>query len=305
MRGRRPLRCGFTLIELLVVLGIVGILLALLMPAVQQAREAARRLQCQNNLRQIGLALHIYEGQHRVLPSSSTSQIDHGVWSPNPAEHHLHGWATMILPQLDHQLFFATIDFRASALDSRNLAAAANCPIIYTCASYAGPRASRHPLYTQLSADYKIRNYAALGATTVGRLWQNPDGAIYPRSSTRLQDVRDGTSNTLLLAETREPNIAVWIDGGTSAITTRRYDEAAAPEYASPGHAMNARPYFAANRQGIDAEYGPSSMHAGGVNHLLADGAVRFIAETLNSGLYDALTTRNGAEATAELGAPN
>jgi len=303
MPGRRRTGYGFTLIELLVVLAIIGILLAMLLPAVQQAREAARRVHCMNNLRQIGLALHNYEGQHGTLPPSSTSQIDFGVWTPNPEAHHLHGWATMILPQLDNAVLHATIDFSVSAVNRRNHAAAASCPSVYRCPSYSGGQVSQDPLYTRLSPAFQIRNYAALGATTVGLLWQRPDGSIFPRSSTRMQDIRDGTSNTLLLAETREPNAAVWLDGGTSAIAARSYDEAAAPGYASAGHGINARPFFAGNGQGIDAEFGPSSMHTGGAIHLLADGAVRYVPQTISAALYDALTTRSGRELGAELAA--
>jgi prepilin-type N-terminal cleavage/methylation domain-containing protein len=101
MRRARPTVSGFTLIELLVVIAIIAVLAALLMPAVQQAREAARVSQCRNNLRQIGLALQNYEGQFRTFPSSTTSQIDFGVWNSNPANYHLHSWASMILPHLD------------------------------------------------------------------------------------------------------------------------------------------------------------------------------------------------------------
>src|SRR5258707_795261 len=101
LRRARSTVSGFTLIELLVVIAITAVLVALLMPAVQQAREAARLSQCRNNLRQIGLALQSYEGQLHVFPSSTTSQIDFGVWNSNPADYHLQSWTSMILPNLD------------------------------------------------------------------------------------------------------------------------------------------------------------------------------------------------------------
>src|ERR1700679_1622426 len=96
-------RQGFTLTELLVVIAVVTILIAVLLPAVQQAREAARYITCRNNLRQVALALHNYESVTRVLPPSSTSSIDLGVWSPNPAQYHLHSCFSLIFPYMERR----------------------------------------------------------------------------------------------------------------------------------------------------------------------------------------------------------
>jgi prepilin-type N-terminal cleavage/methylation domain-containing protein len=295
---RRPASCrsAFTLIELLVVVVIIGILIALLLPAVQYAREVARRSSCSNNLRQIGLALHNYAEQHRRLPSSSTSQIDFGVWSPNPKSFHLHSWASMILPFLDQTPLYNQINFDVSALDTFNYGPAANRISAYRCPSYVGPFFSQSSLYTALSPEYAIRNYAAMGGTTVGRFWQNPDGVFYARSGTRIQDISDGTSATIFTTETREPSAAVWIDGGTAAVVSRRYLETNSPLFFGPETSLNYHPYFVANGQGIDAEYGPSSMHAGVVAHLFGDGAVHFLSEKIDSLVYDAMATRAGRD---------
>ena len=137
---------GFTLIELLVVIAIIAVLAALLLPAVQQAREAARRASCRNNLKQIGLALHNYESLHRVFPSSSTSRIDFGVWSSNPTDFHLHSWTSMLLPNLDQTLLYNQLNFRVSALDPANAATASELISVFRCPSYVGPQFSLSPL---------------------------------------------------------------------------------------------------------------------------------------------------------------
>lgn len=287
---------AFTLIELLVVIAVISALVALLLPAVQQAREAARRSACVSNLKQLGVALHNYEGQFRTLPPSSTSQIDFGVWSPNPASYHLHSWASLLLPQIDQGNLYQQMNYNVSALAPQNYASAAQRIPLYRCPSYTGPDFSQDGMYTRLSPNYAIRNYAAMGATNVGNLWQSPDGVFYARSRTRVSDISDGLSNTLFLAETREQNAMVWIDGGTAAVSSHRYDESNAPSYAGPELSLNYAPYYVADGQGIDSRYGPSSMHAGGVEHLLGDGSVRFISQHVAVSVYDALTTRGGGE---------
>jgi len=291
--NRRP---AFTLIELLVVIAIIALLIALLLPAVQQAREAARRTQCRNNLKQIGLALHNYESSLQTFPPSSTSQIDFGVWNNVPTIYHLHSWASMVLPYLEYTALHETIDYNVSALEAVNRTAASQKVAPYRCPSYTGGDYSQSLEYVALSPTYAIRNYAAMGATTVGKLWQEPDGVIYPRGRTRIGDITDGTSQTILIVETREPNAAVWIDGGTAAVVARRYDETNAPSYAGPELALNFQPYFVANGQGIDAAFGPSSQHAGGVMHLFGDGSVHFVSPNIDAGIYDALVTRAGGE---------
>ncbi|MDB5391892.1 MAG: prepilin-type cleavage/methylation protein [Planctomycetaceae bacterium] len=297
--SKRPalLLRGFTLIELLVVIAIIAVLIALLLPAVQQAREGARRAACRNNLKQIGLALHNYEGSYRMFPSSSTSAIDTGIWNSNPAQYHLHSWAGMILPNIDQAALYNKVNFNVSALDPANYAVASQRIQIYRCPSYSGNDYSLEPLYVALSPNFAIRNYVAFGATTVGKLWnQGPDGVFYARSSSRMADITDGTSNTLFLAETREQNASVWIDGGTSSLTSRRYDDTNPPSYAANQIALNYTPYYNSGGQGIDCLWGASSMHVGGAQHLFGDGGVRFISQNINGNVYDALTTRAGGE---------
>jgi prepilin-type N-terminal cleavage/methylation domain-containing protein len=287
---------GFTLIELLVVIAIIAVLVALLMPAVQQAREAARLSQCRNNLRQIGLAFHNYEGQLRTLPSSTTSQIDFGVWNSNPANYHLHSWATMLLPHLDQAPLYNLINFNVSALDPANYDPASFRLSVYRCPSYTGPNFSVSPLYARLSPQMALRNYAAMGGTSVGTFYIQADGVFYARSSTRIGDITDGTSSTIFIVETREPGAAVWIDGGTAAVVSRRYLDTNPPSFAGPENSLNFQPYYVANGQGIDALFGPSSQHSGGISHLYGDGSVHVISQNIDARVYDALVTRAGGE---------
>jgi len=296
MRRQSSLRPAFTLVELLVVMAIIGLLIALLLPAVQMAREAGRRSACANHLKQLGLALASYADAHGVFPPSSTSQIDFGVWSPNPAGYHLHSWASLILPQLEQAALHDEVNYRVSAVAAANFPAASRQIAVYRCPSFEGNEYSQSPMYTKLWPRFALRNYAALGATTVGNLWQHPDGVLYPRSSTRYADVTDGLSNTLVIVETREPDVAVWIDGGTAAVASHPYDESNSPGYARQETALNYHPYFEGGGQGIDAQFGPSSMHPHGVMHLLGDGSARMIADGIDAAAYDALVTRAGGE---------
>lgn len=290
--GRSGRKFGFTLIELLVVIAVIAVLMALLLPAVQQVREAARKSVCRNNLKQIGLALHNYESALRLFPPGSTSIIDYGVWTANPTEYHLHGWPSLILPNIDQAAVYNQVNYNVSALHAANYGPASQKIALYRCPSFVGEDFSREPMYMALSPKYAIRNYVALGATNVGNLWQRPDGVIYPFSSTRIADIKDGLSNTLIISETREKNAAVWIDGGTAAMTSRNYDDGNAPSYAGKQIALNYTPYYLAAGQGIDALWGPSSQHAGGAHHLLGDGSVRFVSQHISASIYDALVTR-------------
>ncbi len=219
------------------------------------------------------------------------------MWSPNPTQYHLHSWASLILPFVEQQTVSNQVNYNVSALDPLNQQAASQVLAVYRCPSYTGSTYSQSPLYTPLFKSYAIRNYAAMGATTVGKLYQTPDGVFYAMSSTRITDVKDGTSTTIFIVETREPDAAVWIDGGTAAVVSHPYDDTNPPDYALPQIGLNYTPYFTpVGGQGITCQYGPSSMHPGGVNHLFGDGSVRFISQLVNVKVYDALVTPDGKE---------
>ncbi|MGD9719824.1 MAG: DUF1559 domain-containing protein [Pirellulales bacterium] len=309
---RRLARAAFTLIELLVVIAIIGLLVALLIPAVQASREAARRNSCLNHIHQIGVALHLYSDAHGRLPPASTSPVDVGVWNyANDSAVHLHSWAGLLLPFIEETSLHGTIDFEASALAPANRDVAATILPVYRCPTFDGSDYSRGAKYLELSEHFAIRNYVALGSTTVGTLWgpaddgqRRPNGTIYCQSPTRFKDITDGLSHTLVIAETREQDVAVWIDGTGAAAVGRPFSIDNVPHYAlADVSALNHDPYYAWGDaiDSIDCRYGPSSMHSGVVAHLVADGSGRFLADTIDPKLYDALVTRAGGEVLDEL----
>jgi prepilin-type N-terminal cleavage/methylation domain-containing protein len=306
-------RRGFTLIELLVVIAIIAILIALLLPAVQQAREAARRTQCRNNMKQIGLAIHNYEASFTVLPPSSTSGFGRGAWNwpgagPVDPTIHLHSFASLLLPYVDSANLYNNINYNVSSLATQNRTAAATVLPFYRCPSYSGASFSTDPLYvtTVGSPNFAVRNYVAMGARTVVGLSGAvaAEGTMFPGSKTKFRDVTDGQSNTIFIAETREEKAATWIDGSSATVVARWFDPTnAAGGFAGNSSSINYKTYFV-NVYGptaaIQQEYGPSSQHVGGAHHLLGDGAVRFISENISVTIYDGLVTRNGGEVIGE-----
>lgn len=303
-------RRGFTLIELLVVIAIIAVLIALLLPAVQQAREAARRTQCKNNLKQIGLALHNYENAHQLFPPSSTSGFGRGVWNypgrgPSDPAIHLHSFASLILPYLEQANMYDVIDYNVSALDPANRFIAEQVLPFYRCPTFSGKDYSSDPLYvTGVGSDrFAIRNYVAMGAVSVlGLSGAIPaEGVLYPGSATRFRDIPDGTTNTIVIAETREQDSSVWIDGTTASVAAR-WTDLSSPTFSGNSVSINYTPYFPGGifPNSIGQLYGPSSMHKGGAHHLLGDGSVHFLSENMDVKLYDALTTRAGGEVVGE-----
>jgi prepilin-type N-terminal cleavage/methylation domain-containing protein len=308
-------RRAFTLIELLVVIAIIAILIALLLPAVQQAREAARRTQCKNNLKQMGLALHNYESSTNVFPPACTNLLTGGagtggIWSYSASAMpplHLHSFASLILPYIDASTVYNKINYNVSALHPNNAAIAELVLPFYKCPSFAGQDFTTSTLYTAIAPRFAIRNYAGMGVTTVF-LSQTPDGAMYAGKSTKIRDITDGTSNTLHIAETKEQDASVWIDGSSASLSATTFRSPGVVGTRNSindggnGVAPNPQPYFMvlAPGSGIQSNFGPSSMHVGGAHHLMCDGSVRFLSENLALLTYQYLTTRAGNDVVGE-----
>ncbi|WP_145454523.1 DUF1559 domain-containing protein [Gimesia panareensis] len=286
---------GFTLIELLVVIAIIAILIALLLPAVQQAREAARRSTCKNNLKQIGIAIHNYADTHTVFPlgyvRNASSGVDYG-W----------GWSTFLLPFVDQAPLYNVLNPNgqlllpnASTTYSGQNALQTAIPV-YRCPSSIVPVINNQRT-DSVPSGYGALSYPAVSGHTSGLGNASPvttytnKGAFYPMSSVRFRDFTDGTSNTILVGErafqftgtvTQQPYAAIWAGGrytnvGTSGIITNTKEDATGDVAFSTN--IN-------NKSGA-AHRGFSSQHVGGCHFLLGDGTVRFISENINSSDYN------------------
>src|SRR5262245_11351355 len=231
-------RRGFTLFELLVVIAIIGVLVALLLPAVQAAREAGRRSQCANNLRQIGLALHTYhDSLRRFPPSYLTVPGGNAVMGPpSDAGDTGPGWTglMLILPQIEQGSLYESFDVNVPCWASKNAAGAKQIVSSYLC-----PAASnRTPTYAvqdengKTLTNFSRSNYVAhagredVWEETAADLSNLADGSFYRNSRTRTADVTDGLSNTIFFGEqspTRSDSTWVGIVPGAVTCPTPRY----------------------------------------------------------------------------------
>jgi len=296
-------RVGFTLVELLVVIAIIGVLVALLLPAVQAAREASRRSACANNLKQIGLAIANYQLAKKTLPPSCSESLDTQMdllFDPRAATRH--SWTSVILPYVEDTALADAVQWSEQAVSASNRSVAATIVPLYRCPSYTGPDFSTSQRYTRVQGKYSIGNYVALGATAVGNLWGvdlEPDGVIVPGGGVAPKDVTDGMSHTVFIAETRETVLAAWFDGLTACVAAQAFDRSRPPTYAKNQLALNFSPYY--QEGSVVAQYGPSSEHAGGAQHQFGDGSVRFVTDEVALPVYVAWTTRAGGETDDDL----
>ena len=329
-------RRAFTLIELLVVIAIIAVLIALLLPAVQQAREAARRTQCKNHLKQLGLALNNYHDTHGTLPPGRLRSLVDGQGRCFSAYAHL-------LPFVDAATLYQRIDFNQSPEDAGNSAALDQTIPFFLCPS---------DQFRKLQGTNAVHNYPLCTGTTYPLSPRNPGGVpitgvFYENSSVRFGDIPDGSSQTVCISETikSEGGPTTW-DGVSKTngfVLTQGNDNATTgPEltdYASqchgaglvlqqtrgsrwligaPGHSMYNH-LRVPNSFDIDCRGGlphsirwnavwdrlslnvaARSRHVGGVHALFVDGHVQFTSENIDVRVWQAVGSRNGGEVVGE-----
>jgi prepilin-type processing-associated H-X9-DG protein/prepilin-type N-terminal cleavage/methylation domain-containing protein len=295
-----PTRRAFTLIELLVVISIIGVLLALLLPAVQMAREAARRTQCTNNLKQIGLALHNYEATHHAFPPGYISNFDASGMDTGPGW----GWAAMLLPQMEQKPLFDAVNFNLAIEDPSNLTARLPLINVYLCPSdtvkpfwWAMVRTTTG-IPTQRICEVAPANYVGVYGTSDPGI--DGDGIFFRDGKVGLRDITDGTAQTLAVGErSHSLGEATWVGSITNAVLFPVDNDGVGYPRAESGPGMVLG--HAGGRLGPGDPNGEVnqfySRHPGGVNFLFADGHVSFLKTTMTNTTFRALATRAGGEA--------
>ena len=307
---------GFTLIELLVVIAIIAVLIALLLPAVQQAREAARRSQCRNNLKQIGLALHNYHESFGTFPPGNVHAIVDTTF--DTAGKAGYGWGAFILPQLEQGALFNQLGVNNKELHNL-LKTAALRPLtqisvnVFRCPTDTAPTLNDQKIFTN-NAYGDTAAATASYAGVHGTRWswasdwllnkEDPFCMFWPDSKVRIVDITDGTSNTFMVGERNwDFNSAIWIG-------VRNYQGNGENGLRQNQGIAN----WKINLPGTNAPRAFHSGHVGGAHFLFADGRVQFISESIHFdntlavpgdprsmlGTYQRLAMRNDGALTSE-----
>jgi prepilin-type N-terminal cleavage/methylation domain-containing protein len=302
-------RRGFTLIELLVVIAIIAVLIGLLVPAVQKVREAAARLQCQNNLKQIGLALHNYQSQTGYFPPGALRSPATGTVGPFykkfgvTANGVQHSWTVFLLPHLEQSAVYAEYDMNSNWAAPANQAARETVLAVFLCPSTPGG-AGRFNQKTvggvavrAAPGDYAPDNaYSSLleGAGLVD-VAVNRNGVLEVNQAWSIPEIRDGTSNTSVIAEDAgRPDL--WQAGkltGPGAQTDGGWADTD-NEYITHGFTADGTVNPGPCHTNCTNNNEVYSFHAGGANHVFADGSVHFVRASMDIRLFVKLITRSG-----------
>jgi prepilin-type N-terminal cleavage/methylation domain-containing protein/prepilin-type processing-associated H-X9-DG protein len=286
--GRARPRAGFTLIELLVVIAIIGILIGLLVPAVQKVRESAARTTCTNNMKQIGLGLHALHDARKHFPASKIS-VPKTSWTP------------FILPYVDQGALFKKYNFTADWTDVRNQAVVSTPVPVFQCPSAPdAPRIDKKYKSKPVCGDYNVMTDVSSKLSLLGVIVPSNDlrGAMVPNKTTKLTDIQDGASNTILVAESAgRPdhwNGRTKVDGN---LTGGAWAASGGP-FGLNGTSQDGTiktGYCSLNCTNDNEVY---SFHKTGANTVFADGSVHFIVANVPIHTMAALVTRSGGEPT-------
>jgi prepilin-type N-terminal cleavage/methylation domain-containing protein/prepilin-type processing-associated H-X9-DG protein len=285
-------RRGFTMIELLTVVAIIAILIALLLPAVQSAREAARRVQCEKNLLQLGIAMGNYASTHRVFPPGVVN--DKGPIRDLPRGYHV-GWAVQLLPYIEQGNIYRHIDFRQGVYADANLTTLSHFIGVFICPSdwTAGPMSymgCHHDVEAPIDAD----NH----------------GVLYLNSHVAYDDLTDGPAYTILLGEALHSATLGWASGTRATLRNagHRLNELdpwatawGSPSLNMQNHAELRDPDGVTTmvQGGVLPLYhvgGFSSYHPQGVNFLFCDGSARFLKVSIDQSVLYRLANRADGE---------
>jgi prepilin-type N-terminal cleavage/methylation domain-containing protein len=327
-RSPPPSARGFTLIELLVVIAVIAILVSLLLPAVQQAREAARLSQCRNNLKQIGLALQNYEGRYKVFPPGYVSGP--AIPAMGPVDPQFNdagqgwGWQTQLLPDLEQSALYDGLNLNLACYDPANSAIVRTPVTFFRCPSDSG---GQNPAFgetvnvvdvnDQTLAVFGRSNYVGnVGNSTLWCSWPvslEPNGVLFRNSRVKISDISDGLSNTVFVGE-RSSNLGDSTWPGAVPFSTHF----SWPPFAGIGTGGTNRAYDGPGAY-VGAHSGPcpyedpvvihppnsplghsdqmQSSHSGAVaGVLMGDGSVHVISASINLGIWAGLSSRNGRE---------
>lgn len=300
---RRSMKSGFTLIELLVVIAIIAILIALLLPAVQQAREAARRSQCKNNMKQLGIAMHNYHDVFQMFPiaSSVAPPVADGPGNRNMDKVHAWPWGMRILPYIDQAPLYNQLDVGSSSITIpiADLSVPTDFLTAQTPGSIESLLTTTIPVYLCPSATGNTVNHYQHNLGTM-MYAMTSRFAVYPNTSNPLgistADVLDGTSNTILMGEKalmEAPFVSIganWASHRPAGSRIGIVHHTSAMNTPFDGSRDAANNIYIENTPGNVTRAVIASAHTGGAHVLLADGAVRFVSENIQDDPSTSLT---------------